>query len=249
MNDYYKVNASAVTIQGVPDSTFPITVRHRGNKYALSLEGEGDAEVIVLRLTPITTTLDGRVGVPVEIVRASGVTPRSLIWGNIAFDSAWNSGEFHAGASDADLEAGNLLRRVLDRVEYTNRLLLASGAKACKRVFMQANDALFIGVYPTGLVFSHRGLEKDGDYLRVGFMPYDTLELAEERWFSELDPEIAALVREEVNDMKAKKGQLYPISSCNQTVLLGEAMTKQKVSAEMELPKVTSQGNAKSFAL
>lgn len=39
-------------------------------------------------------------------------------------------------------------------------------------------DRLFSGVYPCGIVYADRYREKGGDYARLAFLPYDTLQLS-----------------------------------------------------------------------
>ena len=36
---------------------------------------------------------------------------------------------------------------------------------------------LFIGLYPAGVVYADKAYEINGDYARIAFLPYDTLEL------------------------------------------------------------------------
>ena len=40
-----------------------------------------------------------------------------------------------------------------------------------------ANQRIFIGCYPEGIVYADRTVEVDGDYARLAFLPYSTLEL------------------------------------------------------------------------
>ena len=78
------------------------------------------------------------------------------------------------------------------------------------------ND-LFIGVYPGGLVYADRSREEHGDYQRVAFLPYDSLELEVSAARSRLLP----AVREHAATVQAKRGELYSISACGQSVRLG----------------------------
>lgn len=79
-------------------------------------------------------------------------------------------------------------------------------------------DNLFIGVYPGGLVYADRSHETNGDYTRVAFLPYDTLEL---RIDSPRSPLLAEVVQHAAA-VQAKRGELYSIDACGHTVLLGK---------------------------
>lgn len=76
---------------------------------------------------------------------------------------------------------------------------------------------LFVGVYPTGLSYADKGHEKDGDYAKVAHLSYATLELTVYDAASPLLP----LVEADAAEMKARRGEEFRISACNQTVLLG----------------------------
>ncbi len=39
------------------------------------------------------------------------------------------------------------------------------------------DQRIFIGIYPAGIVYADRTVEVDGDYARLAFLPYSTLEL------------------------------------------------------------------------
>jgi hypothetical protein len=78
---------------------------------------------------------------------------------------------------------------------------------------------IFCGSYPCGLVFADRTIERDGDYKRLAFLPYDTLEIEFEKDCpGKLADEIVAWVKK----MNLKKGDEYRISTCGQTITLGQ---------------------------
>lgn len=85
-----------------------------------------------------------------------------------------------------------------------------------------ASDRLFMGVYPCGIVYSDRSREEAGDYVKLGFLPYDTLSL-------ELRPgvpeDLRALIEADAAKMAARAGQHFQISSSGQTVMLGSKLT------------------------
>lgn len=79
---------------------------------------------------------------------------------------------------------------------------------------------LFIGVYPAGIVYADKKRERDGDYLRLAFLPYSTLAL---EWTRDVDiaGELRSIIEEDARTYKA--GELCTVSSCGQTVLLGDS--------------------------
>jgi len=82
----------------------------------------------------------------------------------------------------------------------------------------KANCRLFAGVYPGGIVFADRWIDADGDYKRVAFLPYETLEI---KWAADAPKELKPLVMDHAAELQAKRGEQYRISTCGQTVTLG----------------------------
>ncbi len=85
-----------------------------------------------------------------------------------------------------------------------------------------AGQALFIGVYPTGIVYADRTRERHGDYLRLAFLPYRTLELEWEPKVR-MSPELRDLIVDDAERLRARRGEDYPVSSSGQAVKLGHA--------------------------
>ena len=83
---------------------------------------------------------------------------------------------------------------------------------------MSAEERLFVGVMPTGIVYADRSREVDGDYTRCAFLPYTTLAL-------EVAPkcpkDMLRLIEAHAATIIAKRGEKFPISASNQTVVLG----------------------------
>ena len=77
--------------------------------------------------------------------------------------------------------------------------------------------ALFVGVFPCGISYCDRSIETSGDYLRVAFLPYDTLELRVYAPQSSLLPQVI----KDAATIQARRGEQYDTSDCGQTVLLG----------------------------
>ncbi len=80
------------------------------------------------------------------------------------------------------------------------------------------NQRIFIGCFPEGIVYADRTVEIDGDFARLAFLPYSTLELE----FSRTCPsELKQEIRDSAAHTQAKRGQPFQISACGQTVMLG----------------------------
>lgn len=79
-------------------------------------------------------------------------------------------------------------------------------------------ERLFCGVFPGGLVFADRGREKNGDYARLAFMPYSTLEVKIE---PDCPKALVPLIQESVRGMQARRGEEFPLSTCGQSIILG----------------------------
>lgn len=79
-------------------------------------------------------------------------------------------------------------------------------------------DRLFVGIYPSGIVYADRAKEVAGDYKRLGFLSYATLEL-------ELEPRCPKSLKKRIEEhaatIQAKQGELFQISTSGQTVTLG----------------------------
>lgn len=80
-------------------------------------------------------------------------------------------------------------------------------------------DRLFIGVYPAGIVYADRATTVDGDYARIAFLPYSTLQL---EWSKgQFPPELCRQIVEHAATIAARRGQPFEVSSSGQTVVLG----------------------------
>lgn len=79
-------------------------------------------------------------------------------------------------------------------------------------------DRLFVGIFPAGVSYADRGREEHGDYARVAFLPYRTLELEESPG---ADPGLLAQARVHAASLQARRGQELRVSTCGQTVRLG----------------------------
>lgn len=79
-------------------------------------------------------------------------------------------------------------------------------------------ERIFVGVFPTGIVYADRKREKGGDYARLAFLPYSTLAL-------KIEPDCPAALRTWIEldaaSIASRRGQAFEISTSGQTVMLG----------------------------
>jgi len=80
------------------------------------------------------------------------------------------------------------------------------------------SDRLFIGIFPCGIAYADRHREKHGDYARLAFLPYDTLQLEVEQ---DCPADLRTLIEADAASIQSRRGDLFQISSCAQTVTLG----------------------------
>lgn len=84
------------------------------------------------------------------------------------------------------------------------------------------NEArLFVGVFSTGVFFADKLVEHNGDYKYLGFLKFSDLELdIHDSCPEELIQEIV----DEAKTIQDRRGQLYQVSTCGQTVRLGYSL-------------------------
>lgn len=78
-------------------------------------------------------------------------------------------------------------------------------------------DRLFVGVYPEGIVYADRSREEHGDYARVAFLPFGTLELE----VSAPKSPLLTLVRADAAKIAARRGEKFITSGNGQYIILG----------------------------
>jgi len=79
-------------------------------------------------------------------------------------------------------------------------------------------ERIFSGIYPCGIVFADRTVQQAGDYQRLAFLPYKSLELEIER---DCPPDLAEEIRLDAAPIQARRGGEFQISASGQTVVLG----------------------------
>jgi len=81
------------------------------------------------------------------------------------------------------------------------------------------SQRLFIGVWSTGIQYCDRYVEEHGDYKKLAFLPYRTLEL-------EVRPdcpvELRAEIEADAQSIIRRRGEQFPISAGGQYVTLGK---------------------------
>lgn len=91
-------------------------------------------------------------------------------------------------------------------------------------------ERLFIGIYPAGLSYADRAIEEHGDYAKVAFLSYASLDLTVYCDHSPLLP----LVREDAARMQARRGEEFQVSTAGQTVRLGAALPLLEVQGVLQ---------------
>lgn len=111
---------------------------------------------------------------------------------------------------------------------------------------MKAADRLFIATFPTGLSYVDTQRERDGDYKRVAFLPFATLEL---EWDPGRHPsELRELIEKHAALMAKRRGQSFQVSSAGQTVALGRKHHATKKAAPAPLERRISAKSSRHHA-
>jgi hypothetical protein len=87
---------------------------------------------------------------------------------------------------------------------------------------LRPEDRVFSGVFPTGISYADRTVEVGGDYKRLAFLPFSTLEL---EWHAKRVPaDVRAYIVRDAAKIQARRGGDYRVSTAGQTVRLGGDM-------------------------
>lgn len=82
----------------------------------------------------------------------------------------------------------------------------------------QAASRLFIGIYPTGVVYADRHQEQNRDYKRLAFLPYKELTL---EWSPDVPDELRKRIERHAQTIICRKGQPFDLGACS-PIILGE---------------------------
>lgn len=85
---------------------------------------------------------------------------------------------------------------------------------------MHHSDRLFIGVYPTGIVYADKQIQQHNDYTKVAFLCYESLEL---QISTTCPPELHHRIKTHADTIIQKRGQRFLISECGQSIQLGKS--------------------------
>ena len=83
-------------------------------------------------------------------------------------------------------------------------------------------NRIFIGIFPGGIRYADRHVEEHGDYKKLAFLPYDTLELDIQ---ADCPAELISEIVQDAAKVQARRGESAPISACGgggQSVILGK---------------------------
>ena len=83
---------------------------------------------------------------------------------------------------------------------------------------MGNNPRIFAGIFPTGISYADRQKEEYGDYKKLAFLSFQTLVL---EFRKDCPAEFRSEIQEAAAKIQARRGLLYEISTCGQTVMLG----------------------------
>jgi hypothetical protein len=111
-----------------------------------------------------------------------------------------------------------VVRQAHERMVRATRLQGPRGRVAGRA---SAADRLFIGVYPGGIVYADRSRERDGDYVRLAFLPYDTLVLAMEKG---VPADLKAEILKSAAKIQKRRGEKFAIDAAGHSVFLGSKL-------------------------
>jgi len=83
---------------------------------------------------------------------------------------------------------------------------------------MESDKRIFAGCFPTGIVYADTKHETNGDYTRLAYLNYRTLELEIEK---NCPRALAEEIRADAATIQAKRGERFAIAG-NMSITLGE---------------------------
>lgn len=94
---------------------------------------------------------------------------------------------------------------------------------------------LFVGIFPAGISYADRGRELHGDYAKLAFLAFATLEL---RVCDGCPAELRAEIEAHAATIQARRGEAFEVTASGQTVILGgaPATTQSQASASSLTP-------------
>ncbi|MCK9442549.1 MAG: hypothetical protein M0Q13_14160 [Methanothrix sp.] len=95
--------------------------------------------------------------------------------------------------------------------------------KEVVNVWVHENNPLFSAIFSTGIGYADRTREENGDYKKLAFLSFRTLEL---EFYGKVPEELRKLIVEDANAIQVRKGEEYQVSACGQTITLGYGLLK-----------------------
>ncbi len=86
---------------------------------------------------------------------------------------------------------------------------------------IEPSDRFFSGVYPTGIVYADRQTEEHGDYKRLAFLSFSTLEPDVKQ---DCPADLRKRIEDDASAIQGRRGENYQISTSGQAVKLGFAL-------------------------
>lgn len=83
------------------------------------------------------------------------------------------------------------------------------------------SNRVFAAIMSTGIFYTDKTIEKDGDYARLGSVSFATLEIKIE---PDCPQDIATYIQEEGAKLQKRKGEAFQISTSGQTITLGHRL-------------------------
>ncbi len=97
---------------------------------------------------------------------------------------------------------------------------------------MSASDRVSAATFPTGIYYADRTVEVKGDYKRLAFLPFDTLEL---EWIAKrIPPDVRDYIERDAAKIQTHRGQNYQTSQAGQNVMLGSGSIVLKSPAQLD---------------
>lgn len=116
----------------------------------------------------------------------------------------------------SDLEKTSIDKPAISRLIKGKKVTISLYEKALKKEKEEISKRLFIGVFPGGISYADRETEEYGDYKKLAFLPYDTLEL---RFYHDCPEMLKDFIKNDAS--RYHTGQTFAISASGQTALLG----------------------------
>ena len=92
------------------------------------------------------------------------------------------------------------------------------------------DDPLFIHIAATGVAYSDRTREEEGDYAKLALLPFSTLEPF---FFNGCPDPLRARIVDHMQTIRERRGEDFQVSTAGQTVQLGYALKPNSELSEI----------------